>query len=206
MVRPRAFAEDIVLDAAMHRFWRTGYQGTSVRDLESATEMAAPRLYNAFGDKPDMFALSLARYLDLNLKPRIARLEAIDAPLVAIATFLREVAERALEDCEHRGCMLINAALEFGPSAPGGTAGPGRHVAAGLRQLEDFFRAQVTAGQRDGSITRRCSSEALSALLLSTLIGMRVLARARPDPALLEGTLQAALATLTPGTDETDPG
>ena len=49
---------------------------------------------------------------------------------------------------------------------------------------------------------------AIVALLpsMASAQGMRVLARARPDPALLEGTLQAALATLTPGTDETDPG
>ena len=37
MPRPREFDEEVVLDAATQRFWKNGYEATSVRDV--AAEM-----------------------------------------------------------------------------------------------------------------------------------------------------------------------
>jgi len=51
MGRPRAFNEAAALDAAMDRFWRDGYEATSVRDLAARTGTNGTNLYNAFGDK-----------------------------------------------------------------------------------------------------------------------------------------------------------
>ena len=40
MARPREFDEAAVLDAAMDRFWRHGYEATSVRDLADEMNIA----------------------------------------------------------------------------------------------------------------------------------------------------------------------
>ena len=190
MVRSRSFDEDVVLDAAMERFWKHGYVATSVRDLGDAMGLGAASLYNAFGDKRALFARCLDRYLDANMRARIVRLEATLPPRPAIEALLAEIVERSMHD--RLGCMLVNSALETAPH----DAAIAEVVAARLGELEAFFRRCVIAGQRDGSINADREASDLARLLLTTVIGLRVLARGRPDRALLEGAVRQVLALL----------
>ena len=64
MARPREFDEAAVLDAAIERFWQSGYEATSVRDLADEMNIAGASLYNAFGDKRSLYERALNRYLD----------------------------------------------------------------------------------------------------------------------------------------------
>ena len=73
-------------------------------------------LYNAFGDKRTLFTQCLDRYLDANMRARIARVEKTLPPRQAIETFLTEIVERSLEN--RLGCLLANAALEVAPHDP----------------------------------------------------------------------------------------
>src|SRR5437762_3135228 len=72
----------------------------------------------------------------------------------------------------------------------------GKVIAERLSELEGFFRRCVTAGQHDGSITRNRDAADLARLLLGVVLGIRVLARAKPERALLEGVARPALALL----------
>lgn len=176
----------------MTRFWEHGYAATSVRDLGQAMGLGAASLYNAFGDKHALFARCLDRYLDGGMRARIARLEAGMAPRAAIEAFLEEVVARSLAD--RRGCLLVNTALERAPH----DGEVGAVVAERLAELEGFFRRCVVAGQRAGTIARARTARDLARLLLTTVMGLRVLARARPEPALLRGAARQALALLDP--------
>jgi TetR/AcrR family transcriptional repressor of nem operon len=192
MARAREFDDTAVVDAATDRFWRQGYAATSVRDLGEAMGLVPASLYNAFGSKHALFALCLDRYLDRNMRERIARLEAQQAPRTAIEGFLNEIVARSLADS--RGCLLVNAALEVAPH----NAEIGAVIAARLAELEAFFRRCVLAGQRDGSIAAAPRARDLARLLLTTVLGLRVLARSKPEPALLRGAVRQALALLDP--------
>ena len=192
MVRSRSFDEDVVLDAAMERFWKHGYVATSVRDLGDAMGLGAASLYNAFGDKRALFARCLDRYLDANMRARIARLEATLPPRQAIEALLAEIVERSMHD--RLGCMLVNSALEVAPH----DAAIAEVVAARLGELEAFFRRCVIAGQRDGSIDTERDASDLARLLLTTVIGLRVLARGRPERELLEGAVRQVFVLLDP--------
>ncbi|WP_291295722.1 TetR/AcrR family transcriptional regulator [Elioraea sp.] len=196
MARPRAFDEIAVLDAATDQFWQHGYAGTSVRDLGRSMGLVPASLYNAFGDKHALFTRCLDRYLDRNMRERIARLERERPPHAAITCFLNEIVTRSLAD--PRGCLLVNSALEVGPH----DQAIGAVVAARLAELEGFFRRCVLAGQRDGTIAPQPSAHDLSRLLLCTVMGLRVLSRARADAALLRGAARQALALLDPPAPE----
>ncbi len=196
MVRSRSFDEGLVLDAAMERFWKHGYVATSVRDLGDAMGLGTASLYNAFGDKRALFERCLDRYLDANMRARIARLEATLPPRQAIEALLTEIVERSMHD--RLGCMLVNSALEVAPH----DAAIAEVVAARLSELEAFFRRCAVAGQRDGSIDTKRDASDLARLLLTTVIGLRVLARGRPERELLEGTVRQILVLLdTPRKD-----
>lgn len=193
MARPREFDEDAVLDAAVQCFWSRGYEATSVRDLIEKTGLTCASLYNAFGDKRALYRRALDHYVEASVGDRIRRCEAME-PRAAIEAFFGDILTRSLGDREHKGCMLANAALDVAPHDPGF-----QEVVAGmLVRIEAFFHHCVTRGQAAGTITSALSADDLARHLLGVLMGMRVLARVRPERALLEGVVAPALALLDP--------
>ncbi|MNL85419.1 hypothetical protein D3C87_2137190 [compost metagenome] len=54
----------------------------------------------------------------------------------------------------------------------------------------------MQAGQAAGAINATQSAEDLARMLLGLLMGLRVLARSRPEPELLRGLVRPALALL----------
>lgn len=88
--------------------------------------------------------------------------------------------------------MLVNSAIESAPFDPDFLS----IVATFLNEVEAFFFRCVSKGQKDGSVTRDHSAEDLSKSLLGILLGIRVLARVRPDRKLLEGLVRPILGLL----------
>ena len=115
MARPREFDQETVLDAATEAFWRRRYHATSTRDLTPRTGLTASSMYLAFGNKRELFRLSLNNYLERTLHEMLARLETAEDPALAITTFFYEVIERSLSDEQRRGCLMVNSVFE--PSA-----------------------------------------------------------------------------------------
>ena len=194
MARPREFDEDAVLNAAVLCFWAQGYDATSVKDLEAHTGITAASLYNAFSDKRALYQKALDHYVETGVSGRIRRCEALP-PLAAIEAFFDEILARSLDDRDHKGCMLVNAALDVAPHDPAFRA----IVAAALSRIEAFFLQCIEAGQVDGTITRSQAAATLAQHLLGTLMGIRVLARVRPERPLLEGVVLPSLALLRCG-------
>ena len=192
MARPREFDETAALEAAIQFFWSRGYEATSVRDLAKTMGMTGASLYNAFGDKRSLYRRALAQYVEQSFGDRVGRFEKKLAPRDAIGAFFDEIIERSMRDEQRKGCMLVNSALEMAPHDPEFQ----RVVADVLVQVEGFFRRCVAMGQSEGTISGFQSAEDLARLLLSTLLGLRVLARTRPERELLEGVLRPVLALL----------
>lgn len=195
MARPREFDEDAALDAATRCFWSRGYEATSVRDLTDGMGIGGASLYNSFGGKRALFATVLGRYVEQGFDRRAQHLESSFPPREAIREFFAGIVERSLTDSERKGCMLVNSALEVAPH----DGEFQREIAAILARMEAFFRRCVDAGQRDGSISMARPAEDLARLLLGVLLGLRVLARVRPERELLEGLLRPALSLLDSG-------
>jgi TetR/AcrR family transcriptional regulator, transcriptional repressor for nem operon len=194
MARPREFDEATVLEAAMQCFWVRGYESTSVRDLAEQMGITGASLYNAFGDKRSLYRRALDYYLEQSVHDRVIRFEPLP-PYPAIRAFFDEIIERSASDPQHRGCLLVNSALEMAPHDPEFR----KIVADELRYIEAFFHRRVAAGQEDGTITSSQPADALAKLLLGVLLGIRVLARVRPEREVLEGAASGALGFLRTG-------
>jgi TetR/AcrR family transcriptional regulator, transcriptional repressor for nem operon len=195
MARSKAFDEDRALDAAVDCFWLRGYEGTSVRDLTEAMGIGSPSLYNAYGDKRELFERALRRYAERSMRERIARLEASHRPKEAIAAFVAEIIDRSLKDPERKGCLLVNAALDVAPH----DADVGRMVSGYLDEIRCFFRRNIDAARKAGQVPRRTDAEAVSGHLLGVVTGIRVLARTGADRKLLESVARPALELLEGG-------
>lgn len=191
MARPREFDEDTVLDAAMQCFWAGGFEATSTRDLAERMRMTPASIYNAFGDKRALFRRALDHYIAQTLHKRIARVEGCPSPGAAITQFFSDVVERSLDDPQRRGCLLVNSTVEASHDTEMREA-----LAGELDQYEAFFRRILAAAQAAGEATTAVSAEDGARQLLTTVLGIRVLCRVRPDRDLLAGAANAALTLL----------
>ena len=192
MARLKAFDEERALDKAVDRFWSRGYDATSVRDLGEAMEIGGASLYNAFGDKRTLFVKCLERYANRSSRERMARVEEKHAPKEAIRTFLAEIIERSVKDPDCKGCLLVNSALDVAPH----DAAIGKAVAGYLDEIRDFFRRNIEAAHRAGTVPKSIDAEVVSGHLLGVLMGIRALTRVKPDRKLLESVARPALALL----------
>ncbi len=192
MARPRAFDEGAALDAAIQCFWSRGYEATSVRDLANAMGIGGPSLYNTFGDKRTLYRQALDHYVERGFCDRVRRFESELAPRAAIGAFFDEIIELSLADDQRKGCLIVNSALELAPHDPEFQAA----LADVLRDMEAFFHRCIKAGQDTGAINASLPADDLARMLLGLLMGLRVLARSRPEPELLRGLVRPALALL----------
>lgn len=194
MARRIEFDEEAVLDAAVRCFWAKGYEGASTRELAACMGIAGASLYNTFGDKHALYRRALTRYVEQNFQDRVKRIEGALAPRAAIVAFFDEIVARSVAD-EHRlGCMIVNSAFEYAQHDEEVRSA----ITGVLTEIEAFFQRTVAAGQADGSISRAESADDLARSLLATLIGLRVLARVRPEPGLLEGVVRPMIHLLEP--------
>jgi TetR/AcrR family transcriptional repressor of nem operon len=183
MARPREFDEQSVLDAATQHFWMNGYEATSMRDLAQGTGITSPSLYNAFGDKRALYRLVLDRYVSSALINCANIFGGEDPPLRALERYFEGIVSQALDDGLHKGCFVVNTALEVAPHDA-----DFRAVVTGVfDRIETYLRDCISAGQSDGTILTKQPPADVARLFLAALLGIRVLARTSPDRELLTG-------------------
>ena len=186
MARPREFDEETVLEAATQRFWNNGYEATSMRDLADHTGMTTPSLYNAFCDKRAIYRLVLDRYVREALEACSAIFGGDEPPLRALERYFDAIVEESLGDGLRKGCFVVNTALEVASHDQ-----DFRDVVTEVfDEIENRIRDCVAAGQRDGSILTSQPPADIARLALSTILGLRVLARTNPDRKLLAGVVR----------------
>lgn len=194
MPRPREFDETAVLDAATNLFWERGFEAASTRELAEAMGLTTASLYNAYGDKRALYRRVLERYAAKSLDWCGVTLAGGASGGEALAGFFDALRQETLSCDGRRGCLVVNAGLESAPHDPEFQAA----VAEVFGRIGALLRACVARGQTDGSITRAQSREDLASLLLSVMLGLRVIARSGPEPILVERMARAATALLRP--------
>ena len=163
--RPREFEEDRVLNAAMNTFWNQGYEGTSLKDLCSATGLHKGSLYQAFGDKHQLFLKSLKYYMEQSFKEVATSAYLHDSPMANLRSLLNAITTKCIEG---EGCMVINSLVEMAPHDQEVKQMIDQSYAMKQRFLTDL----IDRAQRDGEITIKQDPDRLAAVLMVTLAGL----------------------------------
>jgi TetR/AcrR family transcriptional repressor of nem operon len=192
MARPKQFDPEIAVDRAMQVFWRKGYAATTPQDLVDALGIGKGSLYNAFGSKHALFERALVRYRDSQAVLLTGMLEEPGTVRERVRRVLRFLAEMDLSDPDRRGCMAVNAAAELA----GSDEVAAELVRRMLDRTEGAFRTLVEEGQRSGEIAPGRDAAALGSLLLSTVVGLRLLARVAEGPDRLDRVIDAVVDSL----------
>ncbi len=86
----------------------------------------------------------------------------------------------------------MNSALDVAPHDPE----IGAEIADRLGEIEAFYRRLIAAAQGEGTVPPDRDPKDTARVLLGVTLGIRVLARSKPDRRLLEGMARPALALL----------
>ena len=167
MGRPRAFVEHEVLDAAMHVFWRHGYEASSIAELRGATGLSAASLYGAFGSKEGLFERAIEHYI---AGPgRVSELlgDLTLDPLDALGQMLHGTIAMQSDPAHPGGCLV---ALSATVGAGGDDDVAARRVVA-ARRAEDRsgIEACIRRGVDTGAV-RVDLDPAISAIMVHSFV------------------------------------
>jgi TetR/AcrR family transcriptional repressor of nem operon len=190
MGRHKEFDPDEVLDKAMALFWQQGFEKTSMQELVDATGIHKRSMYDTFGDKHNLFLMTLGRYADMaEREQRQATVKAGDA---------RQIVRKLLESSivvapdSAFGCMLVNCATEV--------AGYDSQAAARIHdnfdRSEELIAQIIARGQAKSEITGKFDAAGLGSIIFNTWVGIRVQARSGAPAPKLQKMVDNAMALL----------
>ncbi|MDR5904897.1 TetR/AcrR family transcriptional regulator [Franzmannia qiaohouensis] len=190
--RPIAFSPDQATSAAMQVFWARGYDSASTRDLLDAMQISRSSLYQAYGNKEQLFLEAMRRYRD-NLLVRLAkRSEAAPSALAFIEGLFLDTAAEAGSERAALGCLIFNSAGELG-QREGLAAEEARRS---LDAITALFQQVIVAAQRQGDIDAQRDSKALATYLTMGMAGLRTLLKSTQDRAATQAAATMFLASL----------
>ncbi|MFJ8005112.1 TetR/AcrR family transcriptional regulator [Streptomyces fagopyri] len=192
MARTREFDTDAVVAAAMEAFRRTGYEGTSMRDLADATGLGSGSIYAAFGSKEGLYLAALDLYRQSYAVPLTDLLRSGgDAREVIREVFVGAVDEIA-RDGSRLACLIVAGAMERARD----DVRVGQRLRSTTRSLELALFDVIAEGQLRGRIPSERAAGDLAAFLVTSLQGLRVMGAIDPDRAALMRSAEVALSCL----------
>jgi AcrR family transcriptional regulator len=180
MVRPREFDRDQALLEAMHVFWSKGFAATSTDDLLKAMGIGRQSMYNAFGDKRQLYLEALGHYMRTTTAAHLARLNSADSALDGIFELLNGLAAEGDRNVR-LGCMGVCSAIEFGPSDE--QVNQLRQRAT--EQVSSRLCERIAAGQATGEIATDMSAAQAASFVQLAMNGLQLAARAGVEPSEL---------------------
>jgi TetR/AcrR family transcriptional repressor of nem operon len=198
--RPRTFDRDAVLDDALEVFWHQGYEATSVQDLVDAMGIHRASLYNTFGGKHALYLEALRRYEREWMEGLLGTLRDADDAPSAVRALLERVADEAASCPKQGSCLLTNAATERGHHDEDAA----ERIRANFQRIEDALCDVLERGRARGALPDAVKPRAQARSLLTTIQGLRVLARTSPLRDTLQDVVEQSMRALVCGASTPD--
>ncbi len=187
MPRKPSFDRDELIGRARDLFWRQGWAGTSLKDLEQVLKLKPGSFYAAFGSKDALFGLALDSYA----KAGAARLQALaeaHGPLGALQRYPEIIVEDA--QAPARACMLAKTVIELHQRDHPLAEKADAHLRAAEARFADLFRQAQAAGQLPpaqdaAALARKYQSDLMGLRLTAERLGAEAMPVARAMAAAL---------------------
>lgn len=167
MPRKPEYDRDELIGRARDLFWKQGWAGTSMKDLEKTLALNPGSFYAAFGSKSALFELALDKYAETGTK-RLRALTEERGPLGALQNYPALVIDSV--SAPAKACMLVKAVLELKGENDALAARASAHLANMEKLFGDLFRK----AQHAGDISENYDADTLARRYQSDLLGLRV--------------------------------
>lgn len=188
--RPRSFDRAEALRQAMTVFWRLGYEGATLEDLQAAMGgISPPSMYAAFGSKESLFREAAELYA-ATVGGRPARaLAAHPTARAAVQAMLHEAADLFCTPGKPAGCLIVTAAINCAPASKG----VHDHVQQLRRQAPKLIHDRLEQAVADGDLSADRDLAAIASFYATVFHGLAIRAH---DGAPHEALIAAADAAM----------
>jgi TetR/AcrR family transcriptional repressor of nem operon len=180
---PKPSLRDTILDAGLRAMFRTGYHGTSVRDVTAAAGAPQGSFTNHFRSKEAFASEVLDRYF-ASVRGLVA--EALEdthlTPRSRLRRYLDLITGRLEGDGFSRGCLIGDLSLE----ASGSSEMLRTQLNAIFREWRAPFAACIAEAQASGEIASDFGAGELAEFLLASWQGAMLRMKVERSPAALE--------------------
>ncbi len=186
------FDPDEALELARDVFWRRGYDGTAISELESALGIGRKSLYDTFGSKRELYLRSIEQYTDTVIQ-KICR--GLEDPRNGPIGNLERVLDRLQKhhsSADSLGCLLGVAMAQADPE----DAELAELLRGYLRRLEQAFERTIRSAQSDGTIDGDTRAKDVARNLVALTQGMALMGRITETATLPRSIVRAALHAL----------
>jgi TetR/AcrR family transcriptional repressor of nem operon len=191
MARPKEFEPEQVLGQVTELFWKKGYSATSIDDILEVTGIGRKSLYDTFGDKQALYLAALQHYGKL-FGWRLKQLSRKESIREIIQAFFETVVDESVSDQDRKGCFMVNASLEMNQHS----TEIAKRVNTGMDNTREAFYQILVSAQEAGELAMKHDPKKLACYFLNTYIGLRILARSKPERVLLESVVSIAISVL----------
>ncbi len=163
-----------------------------MQDLIDGLGISRSSLYNTFGDKHQLYLKALESYKQTETAKRDRILDGSLPAKDAIRQLMDLTILEMIRDKQHKGCFLINSAVETAPDNKEINA----IICQNEQQLENAFYEVIKRGQGNGEISGMQDPKALARFLLNTIVGIRVTGKSATDKAAFEDIINLTMSVL----------
>ena len=185
MARPREFEPDDALNKIKDAFWRLGYEGTSLQDIEEVTGLRKQSLYRLFGDKRGMYLAALNHYERNEVSGASKFLTMKGTAQQRFRGLFNFVVDHAIKNEDRRGCFLCNASVDQAQLDPQVR----RAVEESMNRIRQAFANALRASSPYKESERQAEKRA--AALLAAYFGLRVLIKANLSKPVLDSAVKS---------------
>ncbi len=188
------FAPDEALELARNVFWRRGYDGTAISELESALGIGRKSLYDTFGSKRELYLKALEQYTDTVIQSICRGLESSrNGPAENLERVLNKLQQHHASSESH-GCLLGVAMAQVDSQDHELTDLLRQYLA----RLEKAFERTIKSAQSEGSIRQGANAKDSARNLVALIQGLALIGRISASPAGPRSVIRAALDGLKP--------
>jgi len=188
--RQKSFDEQQVLEKIGHLFWREGYSSTSMDQICDHVSLTKTSIYNAYGDKANLFRRVVDWYVADVLNQGFAAMESGQTVSEKVSAFLRHFLVQL--GIISRGCLLTSNLLEIQHTEPELYA----YLNQQMNQVSTTIEGYLTGEQQSGRLSRDVDLTELTEYLMTLLQGLRVRSRTRPVPPNFDRVIAMAMGPI----------
>ncbi len=172
--RPRKFDEDQALDGATRLFWQKGLSATSLDDLATAMQMNRPSIYNAFGNKEEIYRKSLARFCGQLDMAMTGLLESEPDIRKGLNAFFNQAIEVYKTEDLPMGCFMMCTA----PSETFTNPEVAEDLQSVIQRVDKGFKTRIERAKSEDAVPSSLDAGMAAKLLQATLQSIALRARA----------------------------
>jgi AcrR family transcriptional regulator len=190
----RISLKEKIIYESMKLFSSKGYLSTSINDIMEKAKSSKGGLYNHFKSKDDIFFAVLSEARKIWRQRNLAGLDEVEKPVAKVKKLMENYKDRYLQDKKTfpGGCIFVTLSVELDDQKPIFS----RELNEGFFRLKAMIRRLLDQGKKSGELRREVSTEAVTEMIFSGLLGASVIYGTEKSSASLNRCINALIGYL----------